>query len=92
MRHPPNYSDIHWSSIFEGRLSYAAALCPVVNQLFPLSLCLYVPVETDTALLFSWAALLAREEGKSVFAGAPLSSPDDGGGPVTEAQVTHMGG
>lgn len=34
-------------------------MCPVVDELFPLSLCLYFPVETDTVLLFSWAKLLS---------------------------------
>lgn len=45
-------------SIFEGRLS-STAVCPVVDGLLPLSLCLYFPVETDTVLLFSWAKLLS---------------------------------
>lgn len=47
---------IHHPSIFEGRLS-SKAVCPVVNELFPLSLCLYFPTETDTVLLFSGAKL-----------------------------------
>lgn len=34
-------------------------MCPVVDELFPLSLCLYFPVETDTVLLFSWAKMLS---------------------------------
>ena len=50
---------IHHPGIFEGRLS-STAVCPVVDELFPPSLCLYIPVETDTVLLFSWAELLSR--------------------------------
>lgn len=42
-------------SIFEGGLSSTAAACPVVDELFPESLCVYFPAETDTVLLFSWA-------------------------------------
>lgn len=48
---------IRHPSIFEGGLSSRAA-CPVVDELFPFSLCLYFPVETDTKLLFSWANIL----------------------------------
>lgn len=33
-------------------------MCPVVDELFPFSLCLYFPVETDTGILFSWAKML----------------------------------
>lgn len=38
-------------------------MCPVVDELFPLSLCLYFPVETDTVLLFSRAKLLSSGAG-----------------------------
>lgn len=48
------------SSIFEGRLS-STAVCPVVDELFPLSLCPYFPAETDTVLLFSWARCVLVE-------------------------------
>ena len=49
---------IHHPGIFEGRLSSTAA-CPVVDELFPLSLCLHFPAETDTVLLFSQDKLLS---------------------------------
>lgn len=32
-----------------------------MDELFPLSLCLYFPAETDTVLLFSWAKVLSSE-------------------------------
>lgn len=38
---------------FEGRLSSTAS-CPVVNELFPLSICLHFLVEIDTLQLFYW--------------------------------------